>query len=133
MSGSIVFEFAKGLGWHAVRMARCAPAILRLAAPTLAVLALVGAGTAHADGSLFFQDQTQPQRQRATFSDQERGRLLQDAYACNRPGKTPEEQQRCLAREAQARQMISERTRANHQRAEPQLQELRQLYRQQPR
>lgn len=105
---------------------------MRLAAPTLAVLALVGAGTAHADGSFFSQDQAQPQR-RATFSDQERGRLLQDAYACNRPGKTPEEEQRCQAREEQARQMISERTRANHQRAEPQLQELRRLYRQQPR
>ena len=106
---------------------------MRLAAPTLAVLALVGAGTDHADGSLFFQDQTQPQRQRATFSDQERGRLLRDAYTCNWPGKTPEEQQRCLAREEQARQMISERTRANHQLAKPQLQELRQLYRQQPK
>ncbi len=112
-------------------LTRCAPAILRLAAPKLAVLALIGAGTAHADGSFFFQDQ--PQRQRATFSDQERGRLLQDVYACNRPGKTPEEQQRCQAREAQARQMIAERTRANHQMAEPQLQKLRQLYRQQPR
>gem|GEM_PF-6591961 len=108
---------------------------MRLAALMLAVLALVGAGTAHADGSFFFQDQAQqqPQRQRATFSDQERDRLLQDAYACNRPGKTPEEQQRCLAREAQARQMISERTRANHQRAEPQIQELRRLYLQQQR
>lgn len=100
--------------------------------PTLAVLALIGAGTAHADGSFFFQDQTQPQRQRATFTDQERVRLLQDAYACNRTGKTSEEQQRCQAREAQARQMIAERTRANHQLAEPQLQQLRQLSRQQP-
>lgn len=112
-------------------LTRCTSAILRLVAPKLAVLTFLGSATAHADGSFFFQDQ--PQRQRATFSDQERGRLLQDAYACNRPGKTPEEQQRCLAREAQARQMISERTRANHQLAEPQLHELRQLYRQQPR
>ncbi|WP_126448254.1 hypothetical protein [Sulfuricystis multivorans] len=110
----IVFDFANRLGW-------------------LTVLALVGAGTAHADGSFFFQDQTQPQRQRATFSDQERDKLLQDAYACNRPGKTPEEQQRCQEREARAREIVSERTRANHQLAEPQLQELRQLYRQQPR
>lgn len=108
---------------------------MRLAALMLAVLALVGAGTAHADGSFFFQDQAQqqPQRQRATFSDQDRDRLLQDAYACNRPGKTPEEEQRCLAREAQARQMIVERTRANHQMAAPHLQELRQRYRQQQR
>ena len=98
-----------------------------------AVLLPLWAASTNAQGSFFFQDQDHPPRQRATFSDQERGRLLQDAYACNRPGKTLEEQQRCLAREAQARQMISERTRANHQLAEPQLQELRQLYRQQPR
>jgi hypothetical protein len=112
-------------------LTRCAPAILRLVAPKLAVLTFLGSATAHADGSFFFQDQ--PQRQRATFSDQERGRLLQDAYACNQPGKTPEEQQRCQAHEAQSRQIIAERTRANHQLAEPQLRELRQLYRQQPR
>lgn len=108
---------------------------MRLAALMLAVLALVGAGTAHADGSFFFQDQAQqqPQRQRATFSDQDRDRLLQDAYACNRPGKTQEEEQRCQAREEQARKMIAERIRANHRLAEPQLQELRRLYREQPR
>ena len=101
---------------------------------TLAAVVLpLWAVTSNAQGGFFYRDQDHPPRQRATVSDQERDRLLQDTYACNRPGKTPEEQQRCLAREAQTRQMISERTRANHQLAEPQLQELRQLYRQQPR
>ncbi|WP_310676524.1 hypothetical protein [Burkholderia multivorans] len=129
MSGSIVFAFKKGTQKEALSSSRPLIPLMALAI----MLSINGAGTAHADGSFFFQDQAQPQRQRATFSDRERGRLLQDAYACNRPGKTPEEQQLCQAREAQARQMISERTRANHQLAEPQLQELRRLYRQQTR
>lgn len=127
MSGSIVFSFTNGRPKEALSSSGSFILLMALA------IMLGSAETAHADGSFFFQDQTQPQRQRATFSDQERERLLQDAYACNRPGKTPEEQQRCQAREAQARQMISERTRANHRLAEPQLQELRRLYRQQPR
>lgn len=128
MSGSIVFGFIKGTPKEALSLSRPLIQLMALAI----MLSINCAGTAHADGS-FFQDRAQPQRQRATFSDRERDKLLQEAYACNRPGKTPEEQQRCQAREAQARQMISERTRANHQLAEPQLQELRQLYRQQPR
>lgn len=99
----------------------------------LAIVLGVGAQAARADGSFFFQNGQEPQRQRAALPDQERDRLLQDAYACNRPGKTPEEQQRCLAIEAQARQMISERTRANHGLAEQQIQELKSIHRRQVR
>jgi hypothetical protein len=129
MSGSIVFAFTKGTPKEALPSSGTLIPLMALAI----MLSINGAGTAHADGNFFFQDQAQPQRQRATFSDRERDRLLQEAYACNRPGKTPEEQQLCRAREARARQMISERTRANHRLAEQQIQELRRLYRQQPR
>lgn len=99
----------------------------------LLALSLLYAGAARAEGSFFFPDKAPQQRQRATLSDHERSRLLQDAYACNRPHKTAEEQQRCKAIAEHARQTIEERTRANHQLAEPHLQQLRQLYRQQPR
>lgn len=60
----------------------------RLFAQTLATLALLSAGAARADDSFFFRDQTHQQRQRAALFDHERGKLLQDAYACNRPSKT---------------------------------------------
>jgi len=99
----------------------------------LAIVLSVGAQAARADGSFFFQNGQEPQRQRAALPDQERDRLLRDAYACSRPGKTPQEEQRCRALDERVRQTVSERVRANHGLAGQQIQELKSIHRRQVR
>jgi len=88
--------------------------------------------TALADqnGFLFDTDIATP-RPRALFDDAQRQRLLQVAQACNKTGKTLDEQRQCDEWERQARQAITERTRQYHEQAEPQRAELRALHRQQ--
>ena len=85
-------------------------------------------GTALADQVGFFGFHADGARQRGALPADQRERLLRDAYACNREGLLPDEQRRCLTLEIAARQVISGRTVANHQSAEPQRQELRRLY-----
>lgn len=66
-------------------------------------------------------------RRMAAFSKDERDKLLRDAYACNKPNKSPEEQNECRAREEAARSAIAERIRANHQAAKPSIEEARRI------
>lgn len=102
--------------------------------PTEAVIAAMAAtlfsAAASADSGGFFFDSATPTapKQRATFSAEQRDRILKDAYACNRVGQSPDERERCRTREMAAEQAILERTLANHQAANPQRKEMQRLY-----
>lgn len=101
--------------------------------PTEAVIAAMAAtffsaAASAGSGGFFFDSAAPAPRQRAAFPAEQRERLLGDAYACNRAGQSPDERERCKAREIAAEQAISERTLANHQAANPQRREMQRLY-----
>lgn len=106
---------------HVTVLLRIAPAVL-----------LMASVTALADQhGFFFDSDTATPRPRALIDDVQRQRLLQGSHACNKIGKTLDEQRQCDEWERQARQAITERTRKFHEQAEPQRAELRALHRQQ--
>ena len=85
-------------------------------------------GAAFADESIFFGFQAGVHRQKGTLPAEQRERLLRDTSACNRPGQSPERQQRCQDLQRGTRQAVLDKTVANHQATGPQRQEMRRLY-----
>ena len=106
---------------HVTVLLRIAPAVLLMASVT-AMADQVG---------FFFGTEATTPRPRALFDDTQRQRLLQVAQACNKTGKTLDEQRQCDEWERQAREAITEWTRQFHEQAEPQRAELRAMHRQQ--
>ncbi|MFN3957990.1 MAG: hypothetical protein ACK4Q6_10805 [Tepidimonas ignava] len=56
---------------------------------------------------------------RVTIDPQQRAAILQAAYACNRPDKSPQQQRECDALYEQMRQQIAQRTQDAHRKARP--------------
>lgn len=86
------------------------------------------AGAAFADQGSFMGFQAVGPRQWGTLPAGQRESLLRDAHACNRPGQSPDQRERCQDRQRAARQAVLEQTVANHQATVPQRQEMRRLY-----
>lgn len=103
---------------------RSIPTEVLIAMAAMLFSATAGAGS----GGFFFDSETPAPRPRAAFQAEQREQILADAYACNRAGKSPDEVERCKAREVAVRQAILDRIVTNHQAAEPQRREMRRLY-----
>jgi hypothetical protein len=87
---------------------------------------LVTAGHVIAAGGFFFDGQPEGRRT-AIITKDKREKLLRDAYACNKPNKSLEEQNECQAHEEAARTAMNELIRANHQAAQPMIEEARRI------
>jgi hypothetical protein len=61
---------------------------------------------------------------RVAIDPQQRAAMLQAAYACNRPDKSPQQQRECDALYEQLRQQIAQRTQHAHMQARPHVQAL---------
>jgi hypothetical protein len=100
--------------------------------PTEVLIAMAAmffsAAASAGSGGFFFDSGTPAPRPRAAFQAEQREQILADAYACNRPDQSPDERERCKAKEVAAKQAVLDRTTANHQAAEPQRMEMRRLY-----
>lgn len=79
----------------------------------------------------FFFGGREPGKPTTAYTGPERDQLLSDAYACNRAGITSDGRQ-CVDQQRQAREIITKRTRLNHWRAAPALEEARRLRSSQP-
>ena len=89
------------------------------------------AGAAFAEQGSFLGFQAVGPRRWGTLPAEQRERLLRDAYACNRPGQSLDQRERCQDRQRAARQAVLDQAVANHRLAGSQRQEMRGLYEEQ--